>query len=133
MFKRIKIVEAIYKGVAPSKITQRSESERSSSGRNKKVGLSALTSNPEQVRASKRKINNAGHPSDELTSVKNTYLMHGPGHSLEDCKFPKEDTKKRSAQHTYKYNQSRSGGNKRAKVVKFEEATQEVNTVKSHD
>ena len=36
-------------------------------------------------------------------------------------------------QHTYKDKQTRSNGNKRAKTVNFEDATQEVNTMKSHD
>ena len=35
--------------------------------------------------------------------------------------------------HTYKDKQSRSGNKKRTKTVTFEDATQEVNTMKSHD
>ena len=81
MFERMKIAEAIYKGVAPSKNTQRVEADRTSSGRNKNGGSSASPSKPEQGRAGKRKIINAGHPIDEPTGAKNTFLLHGPGNS----------------------------------------------------
>ena len=89
MFERMEIVEEIYEGGSPSKKTQWVEAGRSSSGRKKMGVSSASPSNPKKGRAGKRKRNNAGRPSDDLTNVKNTCLLHGPGQSLEECKFLK--------------------------------------------
>ena len=50
-----------------------------------------------------------------------------------ECKVLREYTRKVSAQHTYKDKQSRSGGNKHGKTVKFESAAEEANIMKSHD
>ena len=123
MFERMEILETIYEGGAPYKNTQREEADRASSSINKKGGASASPSNPDQGRADKRKIINAGHPSNELTGAKKTCLLHGSGHSSEECKFLLEYTEKCSAQHTYKDKQACSVGNKRGKAVKFESAT----------
>ena len=59
--------------------------------------------------------------------------MHGPRQSSEEYNFLKDYTKKCSSRHTHKDKQGRSGGNKYAKTVKFEDVTQEVNIMKSHD
>ena len=83
MFERTEIAEAIYKGGAPSKNTQRSEANRASSGRKKKGGSSTSTSNPEQGRSGKRKRNNVGHMRDDPTRAKKTCLLHGPIHPSE--------------------------------------------------
>ena len=92
MFKRMEIAEAIYKGGAPYKNNQQTEDDRASSNRNKKGGESASPSNPGQVRAGKRKWNDAGHPSYALTVAKKTCLLHVPEHSSEDCKVIEEYT-----------------------------------------
>ena len=81
IFERMEIAEEIYKGGSPTQNTQRAESDRASSGRNKKGGASASPYNPEQGRTGKCNINNSGHPSDEPTGTKNTCLLHGPGQS----------------------------------------------------
>ena len=133
MFERMEIAEEIYKGGAPSKNNQRAESKYAISVRKKKGGASASTSNLKQSCTRKRKRNDAGHLIDVTTGAKKTCLLHGPGHSLEECRVLKEYTEKRSAQNTYKDKQAYPGGNKLAKTIKLEDATQEVNTMKSHD
>ena len=133
MFECMEIAEAIYKGGAPSKNTQRAEADRASFGRKKKGRASTLPYNPEQGRSGKRKGRNAGHLSDEPTGAKKTCLLHGPGHSSEECKFLQEYTEKRSAQHTYKDKQVSSGGNKHGKTVEFASAAEEVNIMRSYD
>ena len=85
MFEHMEIAEVIYEGGTPSKDNQRAEADRVSSVRNKKGGASASPPNPEQGCASKRKRINAGHPSNDSTGAKNTCLLHGPGHSSEEC------------------------------------------------
>ena len=79
MFERMEIAEAVYEGGAPSKNTQRSESECSSSVRKKKGGSSASPSNPNKGRADKRKRNDAGHPSDTPTHAKKHAYCMSPG------------------------------------------------------
>ena len=58
--------------------------------------------------------------------------MHIPGHSSEERKVLRKYIEKRSAQHTYKDKQARSGGNKRGKTFKFEGASEEGGVMKSH-
>ena len=133
MFKRMDIAETIYEWRAPSKNTQQEESDCASSVKKKKGGASTSPSNSEQGCAGKSKRNNAGHPCDEQTGTKNTFLLHVPRRSSEECKLLKTYTEKRSAHHTYKDKQAHTGSNKHAKTVKFDYATQEVTTMKSHD
>ena len=92
-----------------------------------------MPSNPDQVCSGNLKRSNAGHPIYEPTRAKKTFMLHGPRHSSEECKFLRYYTEKLSAQHTYKDKQALSGGNKRGKTVKFEGATEEVNIMKSND
>ena len=92
-----------------------------------------MPSNPEQVRAGKRKRSNAGHPIYELTRAKKTSMLCGPRHTSEECKVLRDYTEKLSTQHTYKDKQACSGGNRRGKTVKFESAAEEVNIMKLHD
>ena len=133
MFERTEIAESIYGGGALYQNTQQAEADWASIGRIKKIGASALPSKTEKGNSGKCKRNYAGHPSDDPTGAKNTCLLHGSRHSSEECRVLKEYTKKRSAQHPYKDKQACSGGNKRAKTVKFKDTIQEVNTMKSHD
>ena len=90
MFERTEIVDAIYEGGAPSKNTQHSEDDRASSGRKQKVGGSASPSNPEKGCTSKRKRNDAGHPSNAPTGAKKICMLHGPGHSPKEWKVLRE-------------------------------------------
>ena len=92
MFKHMEILETIYGGGSYSKNTQQEKYDHASSGRKKNGGASALTYNPEPGRSSKRKRNDAGHPSDAPNGAKKIRLIHGPGHSLEGCKVLKEST-----------------------------------------
>ena len=131
--ERMEIVKAIYKGGAPSKNTQRAEANRDSSGRKEKGGASASPSKPDQVHSGKRKRSNTGHPSNEPTGANKTCLIHGPGHSSEECKILQEYIESLLAQHTYKDKQALSRGNKRGKTFKFEGFSEEANVTKSHD
>ena len=76
MFKRMEIVEAINKGVAPSKITQRVEASRASFCRKQKGVGAALTSKPKKGRAGKRNKRDGVHPNDVTTGAKKTCLLH---------------------------------------------------------
>ena len=58
----------------------------------------ASPSNPEKGRSGKRKINDAGHPSNAPTGAKKTCILHGPGHSTEDCKVLQYSSKNHIAQ-----------------------------------
>ena len=71
-----------------SKNTIKADANRASHGRKIKGGESALPTNPEKGRTGKRKARNAGHPINRPTGVK-TCLLHGPGHSTEECKVLK--------------------------------------------
>ena len=90
IFEHMETAEAIYEGGALSKNTQWKESNRASSGTNKKEGAYALPSNPYQGWPGKRNINDAGHMSDASDGAKKTCLLHGPGNCLEECKVLKE-------------------------------------------
>ena len=83
MFERIEIAEAIYKGGSPSKNNQWEEYDRASSGRKKIGRASASPSNPKQGRAGNRNRSDAGHPRDDMTGAKKTFMLHGTGHSSE--------------------------------------------------
>ena len=133
IFKRMDIAEAIYKGVSPSKNTQWAESNSASSGRKKNGGVFASPSKPDQGCAGKHKRNSSGRPSYQSTGAKKTCLTYGPGNSSEKCKVLKYYTDKGSAQNTYMDKQARSGANKCARNVKFDDTKQEVNTMKSYD
>ena len=84
--ERMETAEAIYKGGTPSKNNQQAEANRASFGRKQNVGGAASPSNPEKVRAGKRKRNDAGHLSNALTGAKKTCMLHGLRHSTEECK-----------------------------------------------
>ena len=56
--------------------------------------------------------------------------MHGPGHSSEECKVLKAYSEKYSAQNPHKTTEACSVNNtKLGKVFKFNDNTQEVNTM----
>ena len=83
--------------------------------------------NPENVRTGKRKKDYAGHSSDRPTGDK-TFLVHGPGHSAEECKVLKEYSSKYATQRNHKESHS-SSKKKRGKSVNFNKETQEVNSM----
>ena len=60
-------------------------------------------------------------------------MLHGPGHSTEECKVIQDYSENHIAQQPFKDKQARSGGNKRGKTVKFEGASEEANVMKYHD
>ena len=122
----------IYRGGAISKTPIRANSNRDIHGKNLKEGETASPTNPEKGRAGNCKINNEGHPSNLWTRGK-TCLLHGPGHSMDECKVLKEYTAKYAAQRSHNEIEARSGGNKkRGKTVKFNGATEEVNRMTDH-
>ena len=133
MFQRIQTPESIHKGGSPSKNIQWEEANHASLISKKKKGASTSTSNPNKGCAGNRKRNDAIHLSDAPTGAKKTCLLHGPRHSSEECKVLKEYTEKRSMQNPHKEKEAHPrGNNSRDKTVKFNGATQEVNTMKSH-
>ena len=60
-------------------------------------------------------------------------MLHGPEHSSEGCIILREYSKKGVAQQPFKYKEARSSGNKRDKTIKFEQAAEEANIMKSQD
>ena len=59
----------------------------------------ALPTKPEKGHAGNIRTKNVVSMSKKTTSVTNTCLLHGPGHSSEDCKLLKEYINKYAAQH----------------------------------
>ena len=129
----MEITEMIYEGGSPSKNNQWAEANRSSFGRNKKGGGAASLSSPKNGRTGKRKGNDTEHPRYAPTGANNTCMLHGPGHSSEECKVLKEYSKNHIAQQSFKDKQAHSVGNKSGKTVKFKSASEEANVMKYHD
>ena len=133
MFERMEVAEQVYEGGTPSKIPNRAESSCDGHVRKQKGGESAQPTNPEKSRSGKYKTNNIGHPIDEPTRAKKTCLLHGPRHSSEECKALKVYSEKYAAQRPHKTTEARSGGKpKRGKTAKFDDNTQEVNTMENY-
>ena len=85
MFEHMEIAETVYEGGTPSKITKlRTDVSRDNYGRKSKGGKAAFPTNPEKGCAGKRKKHYAGHPR-YWSTVDKTCLVHGPGHSTEEC------------------------------------------------
>ena len=89
MFELMEIDEQVYEGGTPSKTTNGEDSNCAGHIRKYKGGESALSTNPKKGCIGKCKKNYAGHPSDAPTGGK-TCLLHGPGHSTEECKVLQE-------------------------------------------
>ena len=85
----MEIEEEVYKVGNTPKNTNRSEFESASHGRKLKVGEAASPTDPEKGRSGKRNTNDAGHPIDQPNGTKNSFSLHGPGHSTEECKVLK--------------------------------------------
>ena len=61
-------------------------------------------------------------------------MLHGPGHSMEECKVLKEYSTKYTAQRPNNEREARSGSNKKCgKIVKFDRTTEEMNLMTAHD
>ena len=60
-------------------------------------------------------------------------MLHVPRKYFEDCKVLHNYSKNHVAQRPFKYKQALSSGNKHGKTVKFENAIEEENIIKSHD
>ena len=100
------------------------------SGNEREEKLPCLPTPRRSALASAKK--NSGCPSDATTEAKKTFLLHVPGHSLEECKVLKVYSGKYSAQRPHTPIEACSGGNpKRAKAVEFNDSTQEVNTMEN--
>ena len=97
LFELMEVTEKIYEGGNTSKNQPRADVNRASHGRKQKGGEYASPTNPRTGRAGKRKAKNAGHPIDLLAGGK-TYLLHGTGHSIEECKLLKDYSKKYAIQ-----------------------------------
>ena len=92
-----------------------------------------MSSNTEKGRAGKGKKNDTFHLSDALTGAKNICMLQIPRHSYKEYKVLKDYLENHVARKPFKEKEFPYGSNKRAKTVKFDNATQEVNTMKSHD
>ena len=85
----MEITEQVYEGVTPSKSTARADTNRASHSRERKGGEDAWPTKLDKGRTGKRKKIYAGNQSDIPTGDKK-YVLHGPGHSMEDWKVLKE-------------------------------------------
>ena len=101
IFKNMEITKQVYEGVTPSKTTIRVDTKCASHRRKQKGGEPASPTNPEKGCAGKRKKKHAGHTSNRPTGEK-TCLLHGPGHSSEECRVLKYYSKKYAAQRPNK-------------------------------
>ena len=94
--------------------------------------------NPPRITTLRRSVlasagKNVGHPRNQTTGAK-TCFLHGLGHSTEECKTPKDYPAKYTAQIPHNEIEALSGGNKkRVKTVKFDDSTEEVNTMTAPD
>ena len=69
-----------------------------------------------------------------MTGATNTCLLHGPGHSSEDCKVIKEYSKKYAVQRPQKENEARSvRKTKHDKSVEFDGNVRKVNIMEHDD
>ena len=87
MFKGTEICEKLYEEGTSYKTTNRADKIRAGYSRNEKVGGYALSSNPEKVRAGKRKkryaVNRNGHPNEEKHAC---YMSpENPLRSVREC------------------------------------------------
>ena len=89
MFERMEISEQVYSGVTPYKKPIKEDSNCASHVKKINRGEAASPTNPNKGRTVKRKTKNAGHASDCPNGGKK-WLLHGPGHSMEECKLLKE-------------------------------------------
>ena len=97
----MEVVDKIYEGGNTYKTPSRTNSNRASHDGKRKGGESASPTNPETGRAGKRKTRNAVHPIYHPTGGK-ICLVHGPGHSEEQCKLLKDYSAKYSDQQPNK-------------------------------
>ena len=124
--------EKIYEGRNTSKTQPREDANRASHGRKRKGGEAASPTNPDTSRTGKRKTRNAGHPSDRLTRGK-TCLLHGTGHSTEECKGLKGYSTEYTVQRPHKEEACSGGNKKQGKTVQFDGKTEEVNSMTASD
>ena len=89
MFERMEIAEQVYEGKSPSKIIIREDANYDSHVRKRKGRESASPTNPKKVRTGNNKTRNAVSLSEKTTGAEKTCLLHGPGHSYEECKVLK--------------------------------------------
>ena len=133
MFEHMEVAEQVYAGGTPSKTPTRAESNRGSHVRKRKGWETASPTNPKKGRTGKRK--NIYRPSERCAHrSKNICLLHGPGHSSEECKVLKVYSEKYAAQRPHKSTEAKSGCKpKHSKVVEFNRNTQEVNFMQDDD
>ena len=86
MFKKMEVAGQVYEGLTTSKTPTRAEANRDGHVRKLNGGEYASPTKPDKGCAGKSKTKNAGHPSDAPTRSKNICLLHGPGHTYEECK-----------------------------------------------
>ena len=97
-----------------------------------KGGEATLPIKPKRGWVGKRKKKYSANQSD-CPSGDKTCLLHGPGHSTEECKVLKKYSDKYSTQRPHKDKEARSRGkNKRGKFIEFDGEMQEVNSMASH-
>ena len=101
IFKIMEVAEKIYEVRNTYKNLPRAYANCASHVRKIKWGESAPHTIPETVCTDKRKTRNTGHPNNRPTGGK-TCLLHGPGHSTEECKVLRDQSAKYAAQRPHK-------------------------------
>ena len=134
MSERVEITEQVYKGETPSNKKTKGRCQLWQSCQEKKGRRICITYKPKKGRSGKRKTKNSVSPSENTTGVDKTCLLHGPGHSSEECKVLQEYSKKQTAQRPHKENEACSEGKtKLGKSIKFSGSIKEDNIVDQDD
>ena len=102
MFDQMEISEQVYKGGTPSKKFIEEYANRANHVRKRKIGEAILTANNEKCRSIEIKTKHSGHLINLPTSAKKTCLLHGPGHSPEECNLLKSCSEMYAAQRSHK-------------------------------
>ena len=100
LFKRMEVAKKIYECGNTYKTPIRVDANRAIHDRKLKGGESALSTNPNTVRAGKRKTRNASHPGNRPTRGKSC-LFHGPRHFTGSCKLLKYHSIKYAVHRTH--------------------------------
>ena len=134
MSERVEITEQVYKGETPSNKKTKGRCQLWQSCQENKGRRICITYKPKKGSSGKRKTKNSVSPSENTTGVDKTCLLHGPGHSSEECKVLQEYSKKQTAQRPHKENEACSEGKtKLGKSIKFSGSIKEDNIVDQDD
>ena len=97
MFEEMEISEQVYEGQTASKKIPTADAYHESHVRKRKGEESALHNHPEKGHDGKPKTKNTVSLRENTTGADETFLMHGPRHSSDECKLQKNIQKVRRA------------------------------------